>query len=431
MKNKEEKQVARFAIDQAIKLPKKATYEDGMTYLMLLVSCCDGRMKMSTGVKAHVTDWEKRKPLTSVQATNERLYQLTDWVNEYFSLMKDKKFVKKDDLKAFLQGKDGKGIVSKMQEGSFFTIVQSLIDRMGKAGDIRYKKKKQDKPHSEGTIRNWKKTLVTLRQFDPMLSMEDIDLTTYEKFKIWGRKQITIKVNPVTKERFEVPYSENYIGALIKDWTSMLSLAFNQFLSKNTIHKHKDFTQIGEDPIKVSLTEDEIDLFKNLKLTGSKELIRDRFLMNVYMGFRIGDFETLTKKNIIIIDGKKYVKVVNTQKANTVATVPFHPLSQEIFEKYNGFPPYIHRNIVNTEIKIIAQSIGITDEIDMKDGTTCEKWELITTHTCRRNAINYYIDKEASTYDIAMALGLDEKTVLKYYADRNSDKSAQRLSRLN
>lgn len=408
-----EKIHAKFALDNTSK---------NLTFIMLLVSCGDGRLRFSTREKVSPTFWDDVKRRTGNSRIDRRLANIETWVQDYFE-EKGKEQTRADELRDLLNERLKFKAKSKPSSSTFFPIMEEIC-QMAEDRKIRHGKG-ENKPYKEGTIRNWRKTIATIRQFDPTLSIESITKETYGSFLEWAREHETKHIDPEERKL----YTDNYIDALIKDWKSMMKWADKKGLSSNT--SYKDFLRINEDPEKIDLTEEEIALLKDLELTGSREEIRDRYVMNLYMGLRISDLETLdAKKNIkngcIVLD--------YTQKTESSVMLPLHPEVIRIMNKpiYNGkFPKQYNREHVNREIKLIAKEAGITDETEIREirgGVKIEgkdamipRWQLISTHTSRRTAITYYLREGVPVKTLSVLLGVSEKTIMKYYDKRNQD----------
>ena len=123
--------------------------------------------------------------------------------------------------------------------------------------------------------------------------------------------------------------------------------------------------------------------------------IRDNFVVGLWSGLRISDF--LTRLDILNIqDG--FIKI-KTKKTSTKVAIPIHSQVAAILKKRNGkLPSKISEQKFNDKIKIIAQLCDIDEEmiggvVQVDDKTkvkrkvigSYKKYELVTSHICRRS----------------------------------------------
>lgn len=158
----------------------------------------------------------------------------------------------------------------------------------------------------------------------------------------------------------------------------------------------------------------------------AKERIRDLFVVGCLTALRYSDYSTLTADNL---QGNYIVK--RTKKTNVDVKVPAHDYVKEIFAKYNGnIPNGLCIQYVNKYLKVIMKEIGLTDKVTFsytKGGklktVTCEKWELIATHTARRSAAtNMYLTGRMTTLEIMKLTGhKTEQNFFKYIRLTNDD----------
>ncbi len=145
------------------------------------------------------------------------------------------------------------------------------------------------------------------------------------------------------------------------------------------------------------LNEEEIKSIFNFDFSHDKTMdeVRDNFVIGLWSGLRISDFLThLDVSNIE--DG--FIKI-KTQKTKTKVAIPIHPQVAAILKKRNGkLPEKISTQNFNDKIKIIAKLCNIDEEmiggvmkVDKKTKIkrkvigVYKKWELVTSHICRRS----------------------------------------------
>lgn len=146
----------------------------------------------------------------------------------------------------------------------------------------------------------------------------------------------------------------------------------------------------------------ETELAKIKQFTGPDflENVRDWLIIGCWTGCRIGDLMTLNRENIITKpDGKKVIRYTQS-KTKKVVELLIHKDVESIIQRLNGFPRPIRDTNFNLYIKDLCFRVGINDEMKgekmnpktkRKEIGTFPKYELITSHICRRSfATNHY-----------------------------------------
>ena len=110
---------------------------------------------------------------------------------------------------------------------------------------------------------------------------------------------------------------------------------------------------------------------------------------------------------------------------------------KEIFAKYNGqIPSGLCIQYFNKYLKLIMWEIGLNDKITFsytKGGglktATCEKWELISSHTARRSAAtNMYLTGRMKTLEIMKLTGHHSEQNFFRYIRLTNDDTARSIS---
>ena len=164
---------------------------------------------------------------------------------------------------------------------------------------------------------------------------------------------------------------------------------------------------VSEETTAIYLNTDEIDRIFNLDLSNNPRLdnVRDIFIIGLWTGLRISDFKRLDISNI-----KDEVITITTQKTNKKVGIGMHPQLRAVLDKRNGeFPKMISDQKFNEYVKEVVKLAGIDEETEGRklvsveiDGVPkqrkvrgiYEKWELVSSHSCRRSfATNMYKSK--------------------------------------
>lgn len=160
---------------------------------------------------------------------------------------------------------------------------------------------------------------------------------------------------------------------------------------------------------KITLSFEELELITKTRFEDEKlDSAKDWLLLGCYLGQRVSDLLRLTKKNIISKGNMKFVELIQ-QKTNKKVTVLLHPKVIEILKKRDFSFPYLYSQNIgsasstfNKLIKIVAEKSGLTNDTlgakvnpktNRKESGSFPKYELITSHICRRSfATNFYGD---------------------------------------
>lgn len=169
----------------------------------------------------------------------------------------------------------------------------------------------------------------------------------------------------------------------------------------------------------------------------------------MWTGLRVSDLLPLTKKDI------KNGFIDNTNfKTNIPVTIPLHPHVKEVLDKRNGnFPRKISSQNFNDYMKKVAEEVKFTEMIDGSkmmlikdddgnpilndDGKKIHrkklgkypKWELVTSHICRRSfATNLY--GKIDTLTIMKITGHQTEKQFLNYIKITPKLHAERLSNL-
>ncbi|MBN8641133.1 MAG: phage integrase SAM-like domain-containing protein [Flavobacteriales bacterium] len=158
---------------------------------------------------------------------------------------------------------------------------------------------------------------------------------------------------------------------------------------------------------KIYLNWDELTKLEEVNLKEKYlEDARDWLLIGCYIGQRVGDLLQLTSQNIKQIGKLDFIELIQ-QKTKKRVSILVHDKVKAILDKRNGeFPPIYSKNIESSKAKFnlyikdickeakiseIISGARINPETSRKENGEFPKWELVTSHICRRSfATNYY-----------------------------------------
>ncbi len=199
--------------------------------------------------------------------------------------------------------------------------------------------------------------------------------------------------------REEKGYSINYIGKLIKNLKTVCNDAKTKGFDVNS---QLDIIKAPtEKTIKITLTIDELKKIEEVELNVDYlNNARNWLLIGCNTGQRVSDFLEFTKDNLVYIKDKLMVELVQ-QKTQKRVYVPVNDQAKRILDKNRGeFPRKISDVKLNDYIKKVCKKAGLTEQVEgfkmnpktkRKEKGMYAKWELVSSHICRRSyATNYY-----------------------------------------
>lgn len=181
------------------------------------------------------------------------------------------------------------------------------------------------------------------------------------------------------------------------------------------------------------LNEDEINqIFKyDFSHNDTLDNVRDNFIIGLWTGLRVSDF--LVSLNLSNI--KNGFLEIKTQKTGTNVVIPIHDQVQHILNKRAGFlPTKISEPKFNIYIKKICQILNFDDvilggiakvdpetKLKRKVIGNYKKYELITSHICRRSFCTNLFGKIPNADIMAIAGWSSEGQMLAYNKKTNME----------
>lgn len=289
------------------------------------------------------------------------------------------------------------------------------------------KDKKSGRNLAFNTIKQYKATEKHLKEFAKVENKSDyqfseIDFDFYTRFVDYLQKPLQAKNEKGkllynedgTPQMSKQAFTQNSVGKHIKVLKVMLNEA------KNSDADTSNFYVYTEDIDNVYLNETELKQLKDFDFSNVPHLdrVRDWFLLLAWTGSRFSDLEKIDKANI-----KNGMITYRQKKTNTSVTIPLHPVVSEILQKYSyQMPETITNQKFNDYIKEACKTAKI-DSLESFTRTvggkliteTLPKFELISSHTCRRSfCTNMYL-RGLDTLMIRSISGhKTEKSFLKY-----------------
>lgn len=365
------------------------------------------RVVCSTGVKIPLELWNKNK----ARLNKKQSVFPIDEVNAFLNDLEN--FVNAEAIKLKIAGKLEPNLLhqiikakinpQKSNELNFYGFCEKYLSDIETGKRLTSKGTRFEK----GTIKGIKSKIEIFRDFDSKLSFENINIFFYKKFINW-----------LTESKNMMP---NSIGTVIKDLKIILNLASaDGYLVDVSYHKFKVSKEIGTAGI--ALNEDELKLFRSVKLVGYLDNARNIFLLGCETGLRFGDY------SILNIEAKKNQDLHVIQKKTKAKVII--PISKEISRLLSLELRVISNQKLNEYIKEVAKMV-LKDSVlvsFVKGGKhfqeNIEKWKLISSHVARRTFATLAYKRNVPTLAIMAITGhKTEKSFMTYIKVSNQEQA--------
>lgn len=344
---------------------------------------------------------------------------------------------------------------------TFWDWTDEFIKRALSGKILVRKGKNKGSPLSPNTVKGYVGSVANLRAFHERrmpIDWKTIGKDLHEELLHFLRTELQafeLRKTANGKARAnERPRRDNSVGKDVKNFKAligwaMLDLESDRYRGKFpeiTAHKKEWFIVPEEEVDKIALEPEESQTIMALDLSERPGLVahRDRFTVAYYFLQRFGDSMAFDKSNFFRAKDKgnvmrRYFRY-RSQKTGTEAIIPVSERVWNILETYNFELPAMSNQKANEALKEIGRLASekceslngwFYDEATVggkKVRTRHRRWELITTHTCRRSGTT---DMEESGVPIGIILALGGWTTedqLRTYIKRRARKQAERAA---
>lgn len=381
--------------------------------------------KTRTGISTLFDDWSSAKQKIKVRANsditdllNDKLEKLSRHIFDKYNLdYNNKVYISKTWLKETINNHFGR--VSENENHKVY-----FVEWVSKFIDTAHKRMHNGQPIKEKTLQNYTSAYNKLIAFEKLQNkkyrFEEIDLIFHRDFVFFCSQTLLL--------------NKNSIGSIIARIKTFCKNVEDDGFPINPKYKHKDFNIPKEPTFDIYLTETEIQSILNHDFTKNERLdnARDLFIIGLRTGLRISDFLRITEKN-------KIGNLINitTLKTNQNLTIPIHSDFNKVLEKRKGeFPRKISEAHFNEYIKEICKDVKILEktfgskknkETNRKKQDYYEKWELVTSHICRRSFTTLLFLDGVELSVIRSATGHSSDKMLLNYVKASKNEKLQKL----
>jgi integrase len=372
-------------------------------------------IKVSTSHRIAPKHWDSikqkvKKSLAESPEINEYLNQAKTNINkELEALMAGKTSVDIPDIQTAILKGLGKDF-SDEKEVDFFKIF-----------DLFMQYQENIVKSAVGTIKKYRTTRNYLHKYQSdkrlKITFDIIDISFYQQFKAWLQSRPNTNANRITTIGRVNDTISKHIGVL---------KTFLSWAEKNKYHSNQTYKEFeAKKSVKVDnvvLTPEEIRKIEQLDLTDNPHIdrIRDLVVFGIYTAQRWSDIEAFKPDDI-----QNGIWQFTSQKSKKEIAIPlnegFCSPARVVLEKYDYQLPKVTNQHFNRSVKVLCQLAGIDDSVKLKRkqenkiiDITGSKYEFLTSHSLRRTAITFLIQRIPIPLLMKLTGHSDIKTLMKY-----------------
>lgn len=392
---------------------------DKPTYIFLKVKLSDGPFKESLGIKILPAMWDKKTQRAATtgldKATTEDHRSINALLGKIAGFIetrtRDARYTGNHlvgvEMAAKLQELTGRKRHKKAEAG-FYDHCEAIIEDM-RSGIILTP---YGKRYSKDTTKCYDLYLRNFKSYDPALTWGAITLDFYRSFIKWCNDQ---------------DFSLNYIGQHINKLIVLMKEAKKRGHHNNTAYLDPDFRRMREDTDDISLSPAELDkIYKQHIPNKTRDIARDWFIIDCYLGLRVVDIQLLDAKNF----EKDRVTIAN-EKTDTKVVIPLRPEVKAIFKKWKGLPPAISNMEISRSMKELCELLKFNDTVlyfltkgGKRKDFYMKKWEMVSCHTARRTFITNLLNAGVPDNQVMQLAGIRKHATLLRYKKTKPEETA-------
>jgi len=379
------------------------------TFILIRLSCTDGRFKYSVRKKVAPANWSGTRVINDTGKVNLLLAKM-ETVITGLTLQRDLQGAA--FTRAVLKSALDKAFGREIQGKNFFEAIDQIIDDREAGRELTPRGKR----FSWHTIKGYRHTRDNLKRFDSRMTFEAITMKTYDDLVAFFNHK---------------DHSLNSLGKIVKNWKVFLKAAHKRGLHSNLIFAHEDFKVPGEDTDDIYLDEKELkNLYDHHFANKGLDRARDWFIIDCFTGLRVSDIQLLAKDHIL----KDRIQIAN-EKTDTKVVIPIHPYVKAILKKWNGLPPKITDQEINRSIKECCELAGIKETIlysvtkgGQRRDFHCKKYEMVSNHSARRSFITNLLNAGIPDNQVMQLAGIKKHATLMKYKKTKPEETAKLLA---
>ena len=236
----------------------------------------------------------------------------------------------------------------------------------------------------------------------------------------------------------EKKYNVNTAAKCINTLVTIMGAAEAEGYHNNTKCLSRQFRAKRKDVDNIYLTKEELTAMMNADishLTRMHEMARDIFMVGVYTGQRVSDYNNISTENIITSpEGENFIRV-RQKKTGTMVSIPVKEELKQILIKYNYRLPHMAEHSINSCIKEVAKAAGIDEPVSVETTVggvmrmeTRPKYAMVQSHTARRTAATLMYLAGMDVFNICAVTGHSSIAMLKKYIKADEIDRARAIS---
>lgn len=192
---------------------------------------------------------------------------------------------------------------------------------------------------------------------------------------------------------------------------------------------------------KVILTPAELQYLAEMDISGYLKKVRDLFLIGAGTGQRYSDYSRYRPHHFYKTTNNVPILSIIAQKTDIPAKVPINifPWLLPLLEEYNYTSPKLSMQKLNEGLKILGKKAGLEENVLVVEQMMGRKprvikkykpkFELLTTHTCRRSFATNLYRMKYSLAQIMPMTGHSTEGHLRVYIGIDAEENAEAIAR--
>lgn len=333
------------------------------SYIMLVFSCVDKRLRYSTRLECNPQKWDKKQMRVKGKTAHDRtVNRELEYINKVA-----------DSILLDFNRKSKPVTAQELRDRLDVELGRKELDKREKFQALKYTLnhyKNDNRDHVKATSR----FLVeyTKSKYNS-LRFEDVDYLYLKGFHEWLLENTNARSN-------------NTIATYLSVIKASMNQAYKEGLHNSQHYKTYNVSIPKTDA--VYLNEVELEAIANVELDSERaNHVRDIFLIGAYTGLRVSDYTNIRLSNVKSIEGINMLHIKQKKTKHDVY-IPMRTIVMKLLEKYDYTVPAIGTRSINLNIKEICKKAGITSEVELLTGNGVvkgEKYTFISSHTARRS----------------------------------------------
>ncbi len=448
-------------------LSTKQNNTDGKQEVMMRLYQGRINQRGKTGLFAIAKYWDAQKQRFAVPKTRKRILSpeeeaVADMVNGLNAELAD---IERYVLERFREAGSGRnGLADKWLANCLSDRLSGITQSEVPSNDFFavFEKYLSQKDISDSRVNHFMVNIRELKRFasyrgiemsfdsldsDFLYDFEDFLLREHTFYYIDDNKQIVF-LDPLYAEAFRTApesrppksRSKNTIqGKMTRLHTFLIWAKARGYINKDPFEDYEIGTAIYGDPIYLTANERDALYRADLSKDPGLAVQRDVFILQCFIGCRVGDYYRMTKQNYF--DGAIHYIPSKTQKGKSLTVYLVNDIAQEILQRYpdvagDRLMPFISEQEYNRKIKEMIREAGIDRIVTVLDPMTrqekqCMLSETASSHMARRTFIGILYKQVRDPNLISKVSGHSENSrAFVRYRKIDEDDAKELLSKL-